>query len=64
MLDKKRDFRQNRVFHRSDFLELPPEKIRGNALPDWFNSCSCFSSKIHCLLSKLRLSCGSGSNLL
>jgi hypothetical protein len=65
MLDKKRDFFPNRVFYRGNFLELQWEKIRRNAPPDWFNSCSCFLPKFPCLLSrKLRLSCGSGSKLL
>jgi hypothetical protein len=33
MLDKKRDFFQNRVFYRGNFLELKPEKIPGMAFP-------------------------------
>jgi uncharacterized protein (DUF1800 family) len=62
--DKKRDFCQNRVFYRGNFLELLLEKSEENALTNWFNSCSCFLSRIHCLLSNLRLSCGSGSNIM
>ncbi|HEX7515950.1 MAG TPA: DUF1800 family protein [Chthoniobacterales bacterium] len=63
-VDKKRDFCQNGVFHRSNFLELLVEKPEGNALTNWFNSCSCFLSRIYCLLSKLRLFCGCGSNIM
>jgi uncharacterized protein (DUF1800 family) len=63
-VDKKRDFCQNRVFHRDSFLELLLGKPEENARTNWFNSCSCFASKIHCLLSKLRFSCGTGSNFM
>jgi len=63
-VDKKRDFCQNRVFHRGNFLELLLEKSEETALTNWFNFCSCFLSRIHCLLDKLRLSCGSGSNIM
>ncbi len=63
-MDKKRDFCQDRVFHRGNFLELLLEKSEETALTNWFNSCPCFLSRIHCLLSKLRLSCGSRSNIM
>jgi hypothetical protein len=63
-VDKKRDFCQDRVSHRGNFLELLLEKSEETALTNWFNSCPCFLSRIHCLLSKLRLSCGSRSNIM